>query len=201
VVRISTLSAGLLLLTVSPALSPRAAAQGAGASAQASPRKGEKPVESPEQVEKSCRAFVQDFYDGYLRELKKESTPPDLTLKYRPAALARDLLRQLREDHAAQAKNRDEIVGLDFDPYLNAQDIADRYVLGAVRRQGTTYRVEVFGVWEGRKSAKPDVEPELAYQGGRWTFVNFHYGRGQASGSDNLLSILRQLRKERQQRR
>jgi hypothetical protein len=168
----------LILLAASPALSQE-------------PRK---PAPKTAPTERSCRTFVQAFYDGYLREVNKENVSSDLTLKYRPSALSRELRRQLAEDSAAQDKSPEYIVGLDFDPFLNAQDTADRYVTGAVRRRGSSYRVEVYGYWNGKKNAKPDVVPELAYQAGRWTFVNFHYG---TKPSENLLSILKELREER----
>jgi hypothetical protein len=40
------------------------------------------------------------------------------------------LLAALKEDVAAQAAAKGEIVGLDFDPFLNTQDPAESYEVG-----------------------------------------------------------------------
>jgi hypothetical protein len=60
-------------------------------------------------------------------------------------------VKGLKEDLAASKKSPGEIVGLDFDPFLNAQDIAERYLVGKITPKGDHYWVEVFGVWGGRK--------------------------------------------------
>ena len=39
---------------------------------------------------------------------------------------------------AAYKKSPEEIVGLDFDPFLNAQDIAERYLVGKIIPKGGT---------------------------------------------------------------
>jgi hypothetical protein len=131
--------------------------------------------------------------------LKKPGPLSDPTTTYRPEALSRSLLRQLKEDRAAAKRNPGEIVGLDFDPILNAQNLADRYVVGAVRKVGSSYRVDVYAVLSGRKNRQPDVVPELVRQAGKWTFVNFHYGSGK--DRSDLLSILKELRQERLKQR
>jgi len=63
----------------------------------------------------SCRAFVQEFYDWYV---KAEATPALrngwLSLaKARPHALSASLQKQLDADYRASAANSQEIVGLD----------------------------------------------------------------------------------------
>jgi hypothetical protein len=40
-------------------------------------------------------------------------------------AFSPELASKLKEDLAAQEKSPGEIVGLDFDPFLNAQDVGD----------------------------------------------------------------------------
>lgn len=174
-----TLLAGVLILA--PRLTPAAAAPSG-------------PTES------SCRSFVQTFYNGYVRRFSQTNRAPlkNAPVNYQPAALSAELRQRLREDYAAAEKSPGEIVGLDFDPILNAQDIAERFEAGAVRRKGRSYLVEVFGLWGGKKNKKPDVVPELVFQNGRWVFVNFHYGvGGKPSERDDLLHILRQLREDR----
>jgi hypothetical protein len=148
----------------------------------------------------SCRTFVQAFYDWYLHEvLKSNGRPPsDLALRYKKGAFDSELIRQLRQDYETASKVPDEIVGLDFDPFLNTQDPADHYLVGNIVRKGGSYWAEVFGLVSGKKSDKPDVVAELVFNTGGWVFVNFHYGKSPDSSDMNLLSILKSLREERQ---
>ena len=88
-----------------------------------------------------------------------------------------------------------EHVGLDFDPFLNAQDIAERYLVGKITPKRDHYWDEVFGVWGGQKNSNPDVVPELAFENGQRIFTNFHYGKTDIPVNENLVSILRQLNK------
>jgi hypothetical protein len=114
--------------------------------------------------------------------------------------LGSNWLERSGRNFAASAKSPDEIVGLDFDPFLNAQDKAERYVVGNVSLKQDRYLAEVYGLWSGKKNKTPDVIPELMFQGGRWTFLNFHYvytEEGKAPRRDDLLNLLKGLRKER----
>jgi len=142
---------------------------------------------------------VQGFYDWYLKQTLNEKAGPasDLALKYKSSSFAPELLRRLKEDSAAQAKVSGEIVGLDFDPFLNAQDVGERYVVGKITPKQGSYWAEVYGVWNGKKSQKPDVVPELIFKDRHWLFVNFHYGKSKYPENENLLSILRVLREDR----
>jgi hypothetical protein len=46
--------------------------------------------------------------------------------------------------------------------------------------------------------AKGVVTPELAYRNNSFVFVDFYYDYGKKDKQDNLLNILRTLRKQRQ---
>src|SRR5437588_560107 len=83
-------------------------------------------------IEKSCRRFVQSFYDWYVTEALKDNGGPasDFALRHRGSVFDPELLQQLKEDSEAQAKAKGEIVGLDFDPFLNSQDPGEQYVAG-----------------------------------------------------------------------
>ncbi|SRR5216683_1056213 len=154
----------------------------------------------PQDAQKSCRVFVQQFYDWYVSETHKENAMHswDLALKQKGYAFSPELRRELTEDSDAQAKAGGEIVGLDFDPFLNSQDPDERYVVGAITFKGTSFWVEVHSIQSGTKSKKPVVVPELVSKGGRWLFVNFHYGRTNRPEHENLLSILKSLKERRQ---
>jgi len=118
----------------------------------------------------------------------------DDALKYRRSSLAPELYRRLKEDSDASAKNPGEIVGLDFDPFVNSQDPCDHYVVGNISVKGDSYWVNVHGVCQGKRSKTPDVIPELIFKEGKWLFVNIHYS---AKKDDDLLSVLKALREDR----
>lgn len=147
---------------------------------------------------------MQRFYDRYMKLIQgtHQGTPSDMEIRRRPALFSRELRQRLAEDMAASSRSKDEIVGLDFDPFLNSQDMADRYVVRKVVRTGQRYRVEVHSITEGKQTATPVVIPELARSGSRWMFVNFHYRNPQnPADKSDLLSILSQLRAERRKNR
>jgi hypothetical protein len=141
---------------------------------------------------KSCRDFVQGFYDWYVREGQSNY---ELALKNKSSALSPELWHALREDFAAQAKAPDEIVGLDGDPFLNSQDPSEHFFVGDTRLVGKRCLAVVRGITSGKK--REYVEPELALKNGRWVFVNFHYGKSKISSDENLISELKALREDR----
>lgn len=149
---------------------------------------------------RSCRAFVQQFYDQYLRMADRggREAPDDRIMRRHPAWFSPELRRAMAEDLAAAKKSPGEIVGLDFDPFLNAQDVAKRYTARRVSRQGGSFTVDVYASWDPKKPADLNVVPELARRGGQWTFVNFRYpAHEKGEKESNLLQVLRELRAER----
>jgi len=101
-----------------------------------------KPAPPPSsQTDSSCRAFVQDFYNWYVKIVNSGSQldSTSLILKYKKNSFDPELLRQLKADLDASKKNKDEIVGLDFDPIVNAQEFAGTYKVGKVTRSGDSY--------------------------------------------------------------
>ena len=156
----------------------------------------------PDDIQKSCRNFVKQFYDWYVPEAVKEDTGSvwDLALEHKSYAFSHQLLRQLKEDSEAQAKVEGEIVGLDFDPFLNSQDVDEGYVTGKVTRKGGSCWVEVYGTRSGRRS-RQHVGPGLKLKNGHWLFVNFHYPNASRREFENLLSQLKSLRDQRQRPR
>ncbi|HEV2112098.1 MAG TPA: hypothetical protein VGT99_12145 [Gammaproteobacteria bacterium] len=143
----------------------------------------------------SAHAFVQGFYDWYVQQSQQDNnlSGVELALKDRPEAFSEEIVRALREDLAASAKSPDEVVGLDFDPFLNAQEVCAPYKVGKTAKQGNTYRVEVYGSCPDAGSHKPDVIAEMRARDGRWMFVNFIY-----PGNGDLLTVLKSLKEERQ---
>ena len=150
-------------------------------------------AQSPQDPAASCRTFVQGFYTWYVPKHGVEDV-----LKYRRSAVSPELARALKEDLQASAKNSDEIVGLDFDPFLNAQDTAERYVVGKVTPKGDTFWAEIHRMESGKRVKEPDVTAEVACKEGKCFFVNFHYGKTEQAENENLLSVLKTLKKERE---
>jgi hypothetical protein len=147
----------------------------------------------------ACKAYVQKFYDYYLKEAGRESKESaDMrAIKSKTFAFSEELKSQLKADEAAAAKSPGEIVGLDFDPFLNAQDLMQHYVAENVSHKGDNFLVSVYAVSDGKKEAKPAVTPELALKNNQLTFVNFHYGKSDTPDNENLLLVLKALRAER----
>lgn len=155
--------------------------------------------QSPAQpTESSCRTFAQQFYDWYVPLTKKKTEQPasDLALQRKAEVFVSDLLKALKIDSEASAHAKGDIVGLDFDPFLGGQDPAGRYEARRVTLQGSKCSVEVWGVLSRgtAKIAKPDVIADLTLDHGNWQFSNFRYPDVNA----DLVSVLRQLREERQ---
>jgi len=143
----------------------------------------------------ASRDFVQKFYDAYVPQAHAERTTPasQFAIDSLSASFGGDLLAALKEDAAAQAKSTDEVVGLDFDPFLNSQDPAERYEVGSATQAGTKYLVDVYAVTSGKRSPDPAVIAELVYENGHWLFTNFRY-----PGNDDLLTVLRTLKADRE---
>ena len=133
-----------------------------------------------------ARTFVENFYRHPLTE--------ERVLAAKPALLTPALQRELKEDYDASAKSPDEIVGLDFDPFLNTQDPCERYEVGKVTMHGADHAsVEIYSVCEGKRSAKPDVIADVVLANGVWQFENFEY----PDSHESLRSVLKKLKQER----
>ena len=154
----------------------------------------ESQAQSPKPDDADCRSFVQTFYNNYAAKMRKGTNP-----SYDNPNFSRELVRQLKEDELASSKVKDEIVGLDFDPVLatNAEP-AEKYIVEKVTTHGDSFWVDVYGVYSGKKSEKPIVQPELHKLNQKWIITNFHYEKSKIPTNDDLLSVLKQLRQDRQ---
>lgn len=135
------------------------------------------------------KIFVEEFYAWYVPIALQENEVPasDIALQQNPAVFGRQLFLALKEDSGAQAKIQGEIVGIDWDPFLNCQDTEDRYVVGQVTQKGRTWLIEIYGIRGGKRARKPDVIAEVATENNHWVFINFH----SANGADLLTSLRR----------
>ena len=151
-------------------------------------------------LEKSCRIFVQSFYNWYLPKALdvNETHAIDEALRSKVFSFTPELFKLLKEDSEAQAQSPGKIVGLDFDPFLSTQDPSERFVVTDVGHKGGTYFVEVDGISSTGKKEK--VIAELVNKKNQWLFANFHYPKFEhASAKDaDLVTILKHLRETRQ---
>lgn len=145
----------------------------------------------------SARRFVQAFYAWYVPLAKKD---PSVTraLRERRSQFRPELARALRADLAASAANGNEVVGLDGDPFLNAQDPCDKYDAVSSTRVGATYHVGVVGKGWCKDHTTPDIVAEVTRRDGRWVFLNFIYS---TKPKDNLMDLLTQLQSDRGRKR
>jgi len=136
-------------------------------------------------------AFVKSFYSWYVPLALQEMERPasDIALQLKGHLFSPELRKALKADSAAQAKVTDDIVGLDFDPFLNSQDPAHNYKIGKTEKKGTHFFVNIHAVLQpGRLNSKPDVVAELSLRDDRWEFVDFWY-----PGDVSLLVTLQNL--------
>lgn len=148
-------------------------------------------VKNRQEVARSPREFVEGFYKWYVpKALSDNKTAAwNVALKYKSSVFSRELAQLLREDSTAQARC-EELVGLDFDPFLNSQDPATRYDVGGMsQKKDKHYLADIYSVHSGKRNDKPSVSAELEESDGHWIFVNFFYSDG-----TNLLTILKSPR-------
>lgn len=157
------------------------------------------PVSAIQDRVQSAQAFVQSFYDWYVERAKNSSpTLMEDALASKRWPMSDAIVTALREDMAAQAKSPDDIVGIDFDPFLNAQDECWPYKTRKTTEVSGKTRVEVFGHCEKTHPEVPDVVAELQQRDGKWVFVNFIYPGDPGQEDSDLLSALKSYKEERE---
>lgn len=129
---------------------------------------------------KSCRVFVQEFYDWYSKPVKFRSGRPDRdrydedVLRERPDVLDKSLYRLLKSDRDC-IKRTKGICNLDFDPFYNSQDPSQKYLVKEVHLAGARCTAPMMEMNDGEMDKPTRVQPELERRSGRWVFVNFDY--------------------------
>jgi hypothetical protein len=135
--------------------------------------------------------FVQGFYDWYTAKAGADGVSWAIALEQRGTDFDPPLRDALKADLAAQAKVKDDIVGLDFDPFLNTQDPEGIYKVESITKSGKVSKVQVTQATKDA-AATVAVTAVVTLTNGHWRFVNFVYPDG-----GNLLDILATLKKER----
>lgn len=147
--------------------------------------------QSPEAA--SVRKCVQGFYDWYVPRALKGDVEMQ-TLKIKASDFTPTLRKALIDDYNAQGKSKDEVVGLDADPFLNSQDVANTYTVKKIEHEGHAWLASVYGHYKGQKEdAQPSVIAQVEKTKTGWRFTNFLVPEG-----GDLLKELRDLKKERE---
>lgn len=160
-------------------------------------------AQDAQKQEQSCKDFVQGFYNWYLGRsavnAKSQTAGPawDDVVRLRPQAFTPELLTLLKADLAASEANHDDIVGLDWDPFLATQDPSTNFVVASAVVNNGRCNAVVNGIAHGKK--RETVMPELSPSGAAWVFVNFHYkiDKTQSPADENLIATLKLLADER----
>jgi hypothetical protein len=145
-------------------------------------------AQAPVNEKAEAKAFVQKFYDWYLPLYNKPIDRKALVrasiaaLNQRPEYFDEPLRKALLEDAAEQAKHPHELVGLDFDPFLAAQDNVLSYKLGDIKQVGNKFWIEV--------SVGDHIIAEVMKAGSSWKFTDFIYP---AHGKVPQFSMLQML--------
>jgi hypothetical protein len=170
-------------LTLTPTSASAAGASAAGAAAYAS--------------EFGARAFVQGFYDWYSGRMLAASKSKSGKgfdfhdgLRAKPDSFSPELKRLLEEDYAASSKCPSEVVGLDWDPFLETQDTPGSYAISKVEKTAQGFRVSIDDK-KARRSDNPVAQADVAFVGGHWTFVDFAEEPTDPKSRQGLVAILK----------
>ena len=139
----------------------------------------------------SARKFVQAFYDWYAPRAVKDLSLESV-LKKKPSLFTPVLAQALKEDLVAESKSNGDLVGLDFDPFLNSQDPVSHYKVVLVDRAAKGYRVTVKSVATPEMKYIATVVAEVVKVKGGWRFSNFRYPE-----DSDLLTQLKELKRSR----
>jgi hypothetical protein len=146
-------------------------------------------------IPQSLRDFISSFYSWYVPIANRHNKVPagSIAIRQRPQVFSQELYKALRKDYEAQEKVKGEIVGIDWDPFLNSQDPEDKYEVGPITRKGKVYLASKYGVRDGKRHPQPNVIVEVDQKNGKWVFVNFINPEG-----GDLLKSLALLKQERE---
>jgi hypothetical protein len=153
------------------------------------------PPQNPSEF--SAQAFVQGFYDWYLGKIRAASKKGSGytfidAVRQRPDWFSPELRRLLEEDVAAASKCKDDVVGLDWDPFLETQETPGVYTVGRVDRTTQGYRVSVdLKDAKTRGARNPAAQADVAFVGGRWQFVDFVEEPTDPKARQGLVAILK----------
>lgn len=118
--------------------------------------------------------FVQKFYNWYVPfSAHSKTLACKEVLKTHPEYFSKALAPALKKNIAEMERTHG--LGLGFDPFLNSQDPASKYVVGPADGTDEGYAMKVYSAQDGRKQSEPDVIAVVENQHNSWVLTNFHY--------------------------
>jgi hypothetical protein len=149
--------------------------------------------------EAGARAFVERFYDWYVGQTlaaAKSNSGKGFSfidgIRRRPDSFSPELKRLLEEDYAASSKCSGEVVGLDWDPFLETQDPGPGYRVGTVKKTASGFRVSLdFHNKQYGAIRNPIAQADVAFVGGHWMFVDFVEEPTDPKSRQGLVAILK----------
>lgn len=182
----------------SPPSAPAAANASATSPAAASATSAATSALSDSGTPPSAKDFVQHFYDWYGPFTNAPGNKENVSavLKDQQGAFDPTLATALADDADAQSRADGESVGLDHDPFVNAQDTCgrqQRFETGKVLESPTDATVEVYAICDGKREPTPRVLVSLSQRDGKWVFTDF----GTPSEPHQLTTALQALKSDR----
>lgn len=137
----------------------------------------------------SAAPALQAFYDAYVPLFERGATRA--FLNDTTSILAPALRQALIADYQASAADSTQVVGLDFDPFLNSQDPCSVYRVGADTSHQELHLIEVRAICASDTSLAAIAVLERA--GTVWTLVDVRY----PGDTTSLRAILARLAADR----
>ncbi|WP_214072806.1 DUF3828 domain-containing protein [Mucilaginibacter sp. dw_454] len=151
-----------------------------------------------------AKAFVQKFYDWYVPLYnqyvpgKRNQVPSEkVALVKQKDCFDAKLYSVLFDYYNKPApKGAEDVMGIDMDPFLAAQDNGFQYVAGKTTQSAGDFFVDVHGDLENKPRSEVlkgqlAIVVELAKVNGQWKFLNFWYDK-----KSNLLSMIASYNKD-----
>jgi len=152
----------------------------------------------------NARVFVQKFYDWYnklyntdLNDYKHKYSEGLITyvFKNKQQYFDQSLLNPYNDYDKAEPKDADEIVGLDFDPIMNAQDNGEDYQTGSVKQMGDKYFINIHAGMAGHSrisilKERVIITAEVVKENDLWKFVNFQYPPVNGRKNDLITTLI-----------
>ncbi|MDR0787261.1 MAG: hypothetical protein LBG44_05290 [Gemmatimonadota bacterium] len=148
---------------------------------------------STEQNISQAREFIEQFYNWY-----PEASLPNGPKMVTWGTIAQDpdgvfspeLSRMLLNDIANKKANSGYVVGLEFDPLLNAQDICDNYVVRNIAVVEDAFRGDIWAdCGQETFGDHPLLTVEVIKHDQRYYFSNFYY----PNRSVDLVTLLERI--------
>jgi hypothetical protein len=121
-----------------------------------------------------AQQFVDNFYKWYVPfSAHSKTLACKEVLNAHREYFSRALYPMLKKNIADMERTHG--LGLGFDPFLNSQDPASKYMVGPADGTDEGYAMEVYSVQDGHRQSKPDVIAVVENQHNSWVLTNFHY--------------------------